>query len=468
VENSQVVELQNSASLINQFSIILRTANIHSTNNVAFKSAAQRFIEIINEMIASENTITLQLRGDYFYINDTRVRYAPEYVLNFDFLAGTFRNLEVGTIIVQNELTLEYVDLLIHSIIEADFLQESFDFLSEKMSHVSIMKLKRLEEISNEEDLNIRRMVRKTYFNSIFYVKGVFNKIKSGERVDVRKAKRVVTSVVNTMIEHEQILLGMTAIKDYDEYTYYHCTNVSILSVALGQRLGFNRQMLIDLGIASLFHDLGKIDVPNEVLNKPTKLEDSDWRIIKKHPVWGVKSLLKLRDIDDLTIRAALVAFEHHINMDHSGYPQVKDYYDLDLFSRIVSIADRYDAMTSARVYSNVPLKSDKALSILMEMGKDPLLLDPLLFKFFINMIGVYPIGSLVKLSTNELGLVFENDTESLFRPRVMVISDSSGNWIEGHVVDLREKNEKNDYIRTITMTMDPKKYNINLAEYLL
>jgi len=103
-----------------------------------------------------------------------------------------------------------------------------------------------------------------------------------------------------------------------------------------------------------------------------------------------------------------------------------------------------------------------------MEMGKDPFLLDPLLFKFFVNMIGVYPIGSLVKLSTNELGLVFENDTESLFRPRVMIISDSSGNWIEGHVVDLREKTEKNDYIRTITMTMDPKKYNINLAEYLL
>jgi HD-GYP domain-containing protein (c-di-GMP phosphodiesterase class II) len=466
VENSQVIELQNSASLINQFAIILRTANIHSTNNVAFKSAAQKFIQIINEMIAGENSITLQLRGDYFYLNDQRVRYAPEYVLNFDFLAGMFRKIEVGTIIVKNKLTLENVDFFIHSLVEADFLQETFDILAEKMSRVSIIELKRLEEISNEEDLNIRTMVRKTYFNSIFYVKGVFNKIKSGETVDVRKAKRVVTSVVNTMIEHEQILLGMTAIKDYDEYTYYHCTNVSILSVALGQRLGLNRQMLIDLGIASLFHDLGKIDVPNEVLNKPTKLEDSDWRIIKRHPVWGVKSLLKIRDIDDFTIRAALVAFEHHMNIDHSGYPQAKNNYALDLFSKIVSIADRYDAMTSARVYSKTPLKSDQALSILMD--DDQSLLDPLLFKFFVNMIGVYPIGSLVKLSTNELGLVFENDTESLFRPRVVLISDSSGNWIKGQVVDLREKNEKNDYISSITMTMDPKKYNINLAEYLL
>ena len=464
--NSQVIEIQNAAGLINQFAIILRTANIHSTNNVAFKSAAGKFIEIINEMIAHENSITLQLRGDYFYLNDTRVRYAPEYVLNFDFLAGMFRKTEVGAIIVKKELSLENVDFFIHSLVEADFLHETFDVLAEKMSRVSIIELKRLEEISNEEDLNVRRMVRKTYFNSIFYVKGVFNKIKSGEKVDVRKAKRVVTSVVNTMIEHEQILLGMTAIKDYDEYTYYHCANVSILSVALGQRLGLNRQMLIDLGIASLFHDLGKIDVPHEVLNKPTKLEDSDWRIIKKHPIWGVKSMLKIRDIDDFTIRAALVAFEHHMNTDHSGYPQVKDRHELDLFSRIVSIADRYDAMTSARVYSKTPMKSDKALSILMEADHSHL--DPLLFKFFINMIGVYPIGSLVKLSTNELGLVFENDTESLFRPRVVLISDSSGNWIKGQVVDLREKNEKNEYVRTITMTMDPRKYNINLAEYLL
>jgi HD-GYP domain-containing protein (c-di-GMP phosphodiesterase class II) len=467
VEHSRVIDIQNAAaSLINQFAITLRTANIHSTSNVAFKSAAEKFFCSVNELIAVEHTLTLQLKGDYFYLNDQRVRYAPEYVLNFDFLAGIFKKIEVGTITIKDKLNLEHMEFFIHAFVEADFLQETFDVLSDKISRISIIKLKRLEEITSEEDVSIRRLVRKTYFNSIFYVKGVFSKIKSGEQVDVRKAKRVVTSVVSTIIEHEQILLGMTAIKDYDEYTYYHCTNVSILSVALGQRLGLNREMLVDLGIASLFHDLGKIDVPYEVLNKPTRLDDSDWRIIKKHPLWGVKSMLKIREIDDFTIRAALVAFEHHMNVNHSGYPQVKHKYDLDLFSRIVSIADRYDAMTSERVYTTTPLKSDKALSILMENSDTSL--DPLLLKFFINMIGVYPIGSLVRLSTNELGLVFENDSESLFRPRVILISDSRGNWIKGQVVDLRDKNEHNDYTRTITTTMDPRKYNINLAEYFL
>ena len=224
--------------------------------------------------------------------------------------------------------------------------------------------------------------------------------------------------------------------------------------------------MLIDLGIAALFHDLGKINVPHEILNKPAALVESEWEIIGKHPVWGVKSILKMRAIDELTIRASLVAFEHHMNLNHSGYPKVKTPVELDLFSRIVSIADRYDAITASRVYSRTRMSSDKALRHLMEKSGDEL--DPLLLKFFINMIGVYPIGLLVKLDSNELGLVFENNQQSLLRPRVMILTDSKGNWIEGHVVDLSKVNDRNEYVRTITKTMDPRKYGINTAEYLL
>jgi HD-GYP domain-containing protein (c-di-GMP phosphodiesterase class II) len=224
--------------------------------------------------------------------------------------------------------------------------------------------------------------------------------------------------------------------------------------------------MLIDLGIAALFHDIGKTDVPNEILNKPTDLIDSEWRIMRKHPTWGVKSLLKMRDIDELTIRSAFAAFEHHMNLDNSGYPRLKTPAEMDLFSKIVTIADRYDAMTSARVYTRTPLTAEKSLSILMELSGQRL--DSLILKYFVNMMGIYPIGSLVKLDSNELGLVFENNQQSLSRPRVMLITDSKGSLIEGTVTDLTEMNDENKYARTITKIMDPKKYGINIAEYLL
>jgi 3D (Asp-Asp-Asp) domain-containing protein len=139
---------------------------------------------------------------------------------------------------------------------------------------------------------------------------------------------------------------------------------------------------------------------------------------------------------------------------------------ELDFLGRIVCLADQYDAMTSSRVYSRVPMSPDKALSIMMERSGSQL--DPLLFKFFINMIGVFPIGTLVMLNTKELGLVYESNQLFASRPRVMIIVDDKGSKVKGNVVDLTEKNAQGKFLRMITKTMDPNKYKINLAEYML
>lgn len=465
--DSEAFDMQcAAASLINQLAIVHRTARIHSINNIAFSNAAEKLMAFVNDLLRAEHKIVLQLRGDFFYLGDQRVRYSPGHLLNFDYLAGEFKKIELGSVIFNEEISLQDIRTIIQAFLETNSWRGSFDDFAEKLSGLSHIELRRLEKIDIENNSDAGRMVRKTYFNAVFYVKGVFNKIKNGEAGDIRKAKRVIASVVDTIIEHEQTLLGMTAIKNYDEYTYYHCANVSIIAVAIGQRLGLGRKLLIDLGIASLFHDLGKVEVPYEILNKATSLVDSEWRIMQKHPIWGVKALLKMRDVDELTVRSALVAFEHHMNLDHSGYPRLKEPSEIDLFSKIVSIADRYDAMTSARIYSRTPMPPDKALSYMM--GRAGEALDPLILKHFINMVGIYPIGTLVKLDSNELGLVFENNQQSLFRPRVMLITDPRGNWIEGTVVDLNEKKTGDEYSRKIIKTLDAKKYGINIEDYLL
>lgn len=465
--DSGILDVQiSSADIINQIAIALRTGRIHSTDNIAFTDIADKLVALINEQIEQDNKIVLQLRGDFFYLEDQRVRYSPKHLLNFDYLSEEFKKIDLGTVTFKKKITLDEIKIFINAFIEANFLHESFEDFVDKISGISKIELKKFEEIGFEGKSDVRRSVRKTYFNAVFYVKGVINKVKAGEEVNIKKAKRVITSIVDTIVDHEQILLGMTTIKDHDEYTYFHCANVSILSVSLGQHLGLNRKMLIDLGIAALFHDIGKTDVPDEILNKPTELVDSEWKVMRKHPTWGVKSLMKMREMDELTMRTAFVAFEHHMNSNNSGYPRLHDPADIDLFSKIVSIADRYDAMTSARVYEKTPLTAEKSLSILMEKsGRE---LDALIFKYFVNMIGIYPIGSLVKLDTSELGLVFENNQQSLSRPRVMLITDANGKLIEGTVIDLNDMDEQNRYVRTITKIMDPKKYGINIAEYML
>jgi len=458
---------KNAKDVINQISVVVRTAQIHDANNVATASAISRLVSMINILLAQESIIALELRGEFFYINDYRIRYSLEYLLNFDFLVREFKKRELGSVIFKHQLKIDDVKAFTRAFISSPFSDEPFIAFEEKMTGLLSIEVGRLKKIVEDEDsLDVRKMIKKSYFNAVSYTKGVINKIKSGEKVNIKKAKRVMESMVDHILEEEQLLLGMTAIKDYDEYTYHHSVNVSILSIALGQRLGLSRKLLTELGMVALFHDTGKTEVPNEVLNKPANFTDDEWKIIRKHPVWGLKAILKLMKLDELTIKSAIVSFEHHMNVDHTGYPKARNKMELDLFSRIVSLADQYDAMTSSRVYSRTPMAPDKALSIMMERSGTQL--DPLLFKFFINMVGVYPIGTLVMLDTKELGLVTESNQIFSTRPRVLLIIDAKGNRIEGRIVDLTEKDARDNYMRSIRKTLDPNKYKLSLAEYLL
>ncbi len=467
MDNREDIErYKTGKDLVNQFSVVLRTAHIHDPDNIAVMSVIDKFVSIVNFFIAHERVISLELRGEYFYINDYRIRYSLEYLLNFDFLLREFKKRELGSLVFKDKITAEEVKVLVRALLLSSFAESSFDAIEEKMAHARNISVGRLQKVVEDSSLEPRKMVKKTYFNAVSYTKGVINRIKSGEKVNIKKAKRIIENMVDHILEEEQLLLGMTAIKDYDEYTYHHSVNVSIFSIALGQRVGLNRKTLTELGMVALFHDIGKMDIPNEILNKPSNFSDSEWDIIRRHPIWGVKTMLKLKKLDPLTIKSAIVSFEHHMNYDHSGYPRVRKDLKLDFYSKIVCLADQYDAMTSSRVYSRVPLAPDKALSIMMERSNTQL--DPLLMKFFVNMVGVFPIGTLVMLSTKELGLVCESNHVFPTRPRVLIIIDEKGNKVKGHVVDLTEKNEQELYLRSILKTMDPNKYRINLAEYLL
>ncbi|MBI4691227.1 MAG: HD-GYP domain-containing protein [Nitrospirae bacterium] len=467
--NSKEEVFAGAKDIINQLAVIIRTAAIHDPGNIAVTSAIDRFIAIVNPLITSEGEVVLELRGEFFYLGEARIRYSLEYLPNFDFLIREFKKREMGSIVFKDVLKAEDMQSFLKVFISSVFSSSPFEAITEGMNDIdnlSVGKLRKIREEKVEGEVDIRKVVKKSYFNAVSYTRGVINKIKSGEKVSIKKAKRVVESMVDMILEEEQLLLGMTAIKDYDEYTYHHSVNVSILSIALGQRLGLNKKTLTELGLVALFHDMGKIEIPNEILNKPASFTDDEWNTMKRHPFWGVRAILRLRGFDSTSIRAAIVAFEHHINYDHSGYPGTKKPLDLDFYSKIISLADQYDGMTSSRVYSRIPMPPDRALSLMMERAGTQL--DPILFKFFINMIGVFPVGTLVMLDTKELGLVYQSDAMFLDRPKVLVIINNKGEKVDGYIVDLTEKDTNGKHLRTIIKTMDSNKYKINLAEYLL
>jgi len=239
------------------------------------------------------------------------------------------------------------------------------------------------------------------------------------------------------------------------------------MSILFGLRLGLDKKRLSELGFAALFHDVGKIKLPHDLIAKPSEFDENDWKMIKKHPFLGAKSLLGIRSLDEFTRRAIVVAFEHHLNIDLSGYPEISKSRELNLFSRIVSIADAYDAMTSGRIYLKAPISPDDALrKMLYRQGK---FYDPVLLKVFVNVVGIYPVGTLVFLNTGEIGLVFKVNPDDLARPQVRIIADKEGEKKSPLEVDLSKKETTTgEYPRSVVQTLDPSIHKIDLSRYFL
>jgi HD-GYP domain-containing protein (c-di-GMP phosphodiesterase class II) len=310
-------------------------------------------------------------------------------------------------------------------------------------------------------------VAKKTFFRAIQSTKNVMLSARRGKAVDLRQAKRAVQSIVDLILQEEFSLLGLTAIKNHDEYTFQHCVNVSILSIALGQRLGLSKKMLGELGVAALLHDLGKAAIPPWVLNKPGKLTNEEWKLMLDHPVQGVKMIARMRGLNDLALRSMIVAYEHHINVDKSGYPKLEGHLEQSLFSRIVAIVDCFDAMTAHRAYRKSAFPPYAALHQIIAQNRDKF--DPLLLKAFINTVGMYPAGTAVLLDTNEIAVVVHHNTHDIFRPRVQVVADKDRKPVQGGaVVDLSARDEVSGaYAVTIVSALDPDEYGINIADVL-
>jgi putative nucleotidyltransferase with HDIG domain len=276
-------------------------------------------------------------------------------------------------------------------------------------------------------------------------------------------------NAVNAIMQDESTLLGLANIKNYDEYTFNHSVNVAIYAIALGQRIGIPKKHLSHLGMAGLFHDIGKTKIPKEILNKNGKLSSQEWTMMRAHPLVGAEIVMRMKEWGELSTRLIDAAFEHHLKYDLTGYPRLTRKRKITLFGRIVTIADFYDALVRPRVYNRFPYVSEKILGLMLERsGKD---FDPAIVKVFINMIGIFPLGTLVLLNTNEMGIVsqIQEDSELIDRPKVCLLYYSDGDYRKGEMVDLREMDEgTKDFKRSIVKTLDPNEYNINVAEFII
>jgi HD-GYP domain-containing protein (c-di-GMP phosphodiesterase class II) len=265
-------------------------------------------------------------------------------------------------------------------------------------------------------------------------------------------------------------MITMTTLRDYDEYTFTHSVNVCIFSVLIGDRLGLTKQQLYELGLGALFHDLGKSRIDPDIINKPGGLDEEEWFELQQHPTEGLLSLFHFHGFSDIPYRQMLMAYEHHMRLDLAGYPKNRRPRKPSLFSRIVAVADSFDAGTSIRSYQYQPNPPDLVLAEMRDNPKRGQ--DPILVKALINATGVYPIGTLVILDSMEMGVVsgVNKDPNKLHQPVVKVISDALGVPLpEPKTLDLSVSDpETGAPPRSIIKTTDPEKYGVKVSDYLL
>jgi HD-GYP domain-containing protein (c-di-GMP phosphodiesterase class II) len=451
----------------------LRAVKLYPVENAAVQKALAELATFTTELMTQEGELELRMSGEFIFVNQTRLRLDLDNFASFSHLLSLFRASGIGTVAMHRDVSPR--DWLVFlSLVQStgvDDPEERLTQLREKLEGAGVhaFTLTPPAEQGETNREKAKERAKRTYAQSVAATRDLMTSVRMGASPNIKKIKRVVQSIVDQVLNEETSLIGLTTIRDYDEYTFTHSVNVCIFSVALGKRLGLTKLQLYDLGMAALFHDIGKSRVPSEVLNKVGALADDDWRMIASHPWFGVLSLFQVRGAQELPYRAIVVAFEHHMKRDLTGYPRPIRERQMSVFSKIVAVADGFDAATSRRSYQTVPFSPAQ---VMMEMRDNPRRgMDPVIVKAFINLTGIYPVGTLVILDTFELGIVHAVNPlqDMLSRPIVRVITDPSGNTLfPGELVDLADRNAEGVFLRTIIKTENPEKYGIRVGDYFV
>lgn len=328
-----------------------------------------------------------------------------------------------------------------------------------RVPHIVVSTVNVVRDDVTVADEDERQVAKAAYTGALDLLREVERLIRSNQPLSAGHVKGAVRSLVDNIVRNRFAMLELSSLKNFDEYTFYHSVNVAILSVALGSMLTRDYRFLSSLGIGALLHDIGKMSVDIETLNKAGPLTTGEWEDIRNHPVNGAEITALTSGLD----RAAVVCIlEHHMRYDLTGYPQRPLKRPQHIASRIVAVADAYDAMTSQRPYS-APRMQDEAMGVIIRNAGTAL--DPVLVRLFVDLLGYFPPRSLVLLSSGETAVVVSVSPSEPSRPRVRVIADERGEMITPLDIDLTDAAESGG--RSVLRCLDPAGMDVEISDFL-
>jgi putative nucleotidyltransferase with HDIG domain len=433
-----------AGDVLRRFAAAMRSGQLYARSHPIIASNVAALGEALKRAHSLGPTITIGIVGDEVIVDDVP---APRG----DNLSGFVRRLKhvgIERITIEQGVTPEELGTFIDAVVALEPVDDNSVPPLPDLAHIRVgrVRVDDTAETVSSDMATLKRM----YQEAVALAETVWESARVESKPDAPAARSMVESLAQAISENRTALVALSTLRQHDQYTFTHMVNVSILTMSQARSLGVDGALLRELGLAALMHDIGKVRTPLEILNKPEALTPQEFAVLRRHPVDGASMLRATPDVPAL---APIVAFEHHLRLDGTGYPNGVKRPSLNLGTMLCSIADVYDAMRSQRAYQQ-SFPSDRILQVLER--NDGTQFDRHLVRRFARLIGIYPAGSVVRLDTGALAVVVTVHAPEPDRPHVRVMTDEEGVRLDSpRDVNLWEQTESSGGPRTIVSPVD-------------
>ncbi len=458
--------LQLADDLLRRFASALRGAQLYAPSHPLVMRNITALSDTVGAMHGFQPTVTIGLVGDEVVIDDVPL---PKAAGLMGELIGRLRSRGVERISIERGVPLDEIIVFVHTLAKTtpasarpvDGAERARGSAARSeveefpdLAHIRVGRIQVEDRVEN--DVADMATVRRLYSDAVSAAGVIWEGTLSEGTVDPAALRTIAQGLAQAVAQNRTALLALTALKNYDNYTFTHMVNVSILTMAQARGLGVDGPVLREFGVAGLMHDIGKVRTPLEILNKPDRLSPAEYEVIKRHPVDGAELLRRTPEIPPLV---PVVAFEHHLRLDGTGYPAGAARDMLNVGTMLASIADVFDAMRSQRRYQQA-FPSDRILAVLE--GNDGHRFDKNLVRRFVQLIGIYPPGNVVRLDNGEIAVVLRVHAADPHRPKVRVLFTKDGKRLDApRDVNLWQTNRA-DGPTAIVAPVDAEDYGID------
>jgi putative nucleotidyltransferase with HDIG domain len=464
--SDQLARLRAADDFMRRLAAALRGAQLYAPSHPLVQRAFESLNESMTQLLSEQPSIAIGIIGNEIIVGDIPLPRAAE---SMGEMIRRFKSLGIERIAFERGVTPEELQTLALTIAHPERRPgqagpgvEPAEPLAafSALPHIRVGRIQTEEK--KEESAADVATIRRLYGEATNIAGSVWEMAKSEGTPDPKAARALVDSLAQAVSANRTALIALTALKNYDNYTFTHMVNVSVLTMSQARALGIDGTPLRELGLAALMHDIGKVRTPTEILNKPEKLTDSEFEIMRMHVVDGAEIL---RRTPEMPAVAPVIAFEHHLRIDGTGYPFGVKRGTLNVGTQLCGIADVYDAMRSQRAYQQA-FPSDRILEVLRR--NDGHQFDQNLVRRFTQLLGIYPPGNLVRLDDGAIAVVMAVHAPDPYKPRVKVVVTAAGERLERPFeINLFDMPAEAAGPKSVTASLDPAGYGIDPLTYL-